>query len=410
MSETFNFPKNFLWGTSVSAHQVEGNNKNNDWWMFEQNGGVANNQKSGSSVDHYSRFKEDFALAEKLNQNIFRFSIEWSRIEPREGEFDEAELAHYEEVLKSLKHHGMKSMVTLFHFTLPNWFAESGGWERKDAVLKFAQCANVVVERLSPLVDFWITINEPTVYATNAYWKGYFPPQERNIIKFNAVINNLLRANKEVYSLIHSKNKSATVGFSHHNVHFEAANPKSLIDRLAVQFADYYGNKRVLSSLYKYSDFIGIQYYVRILLHFHPGGEHLNLFEEYGITKHLSNDIPLTDVGWEMYPKGLFYALESLKKYSKPVIITENGLADRNDTHRREFIRQHLKSVALAIKDRVDVRGYIHWSLLDNFEWTLGHDPRYGLVGIDYENDLKRKVRPSANFFAKICASNSIEI
>lgn len=408
-SKILKFPKNFLWGSATAAHQVEGNNKNSDWWEFEKKkGNIENNEVSGIAVDHYNRYEQDFDIARSLNHNIHRFSIEWARIEPEEGKFDKSKIEHYRKVIQALKERKMKVVLTLFHFTLPNWFAKKGGWENIKAVEFFLRYVEYVVKELGNEVDFWVTINEPLVYSSQSYLLGNFPPKVKSIFRFFKVVNTLITVHKESYLLIHKYFDNAKVCFSKNIPFFEPYRKEIFLDRVSAKLADYIVNDYFISKTSQYIDFFGLQYYVHSRVKFKLGGSYFNLGEEVGIET--SENAIVTEMGWEIYPDGIYHALKKLQKYKLPIIITENGIADKRDEHRADFVRDHLINVHKAIQEGVDVRGYLYWSLMDNFEWIFGRRPRFGLVEIDYEKDLERRVRKSALYFSKICKNNAVDL
>jgi beta-glucosidase len=338
----------FYWGAATSAYQVEGGNKN-DW---SESGFDA-----GKSADHYNRFKDDFDLAKSLGHNAHRFSIEWSRIEPEEGKFNLKELDHYQKVVNALRAQGMEPFVTIWHFTNPVWFAELGGWQNKKAPEYFARYADFLSKNLGNSVNYWVTINEPMVYAANAYFRGVWPPQK----KFSApgyfkVVRNLANAHKLAYQVIRKNDPGAKVGIAKNNIS-------------------------------SHQDFIGLNYY----FHRHPTESGFGGKETH----------PVSDLGWGIYPEGLYMTIKDLQKYKKPIFITENGLADAKDKKRAQFIKDHIFWMKKAMAEGVDVRGYFHWSLIDNYEWDKGFDPRFGMVGVDYSN-MKRRIRDSALEYKKI--------
>jgi len=389
MEKKLEFPKYFLWGSSTSSYQVEGGIEKSDWCQFVD---------AGKACDHYNRYEEDFDLLKKLNQNAFRLSIEWSRIEPEEGEFDEKELEHYLKVLQALKKRGISSFVTLYHWTLPIWFKDKGGWLNPKSVEYFKRYTEKIAEKLGSHVDFWITINEPYIYSGHSYLLGQWPPQEKSILKTIKVLRILARAHKEAYSVIHRLSPEAKVSISKNNIFFEPYENK-FINKIVTGIASYFWNDYFLNSIKKELDFIGVNYYFHDIIKFsfsHP---------KKWLVKNKTGRI--TDVGWEIYPEGIYQVLKNLDKFKKPIYITENGLADAKDKFREGFIREHLCQIHKAIEEEVDVRGYLHWSLIDNLEWSIGFSPRFGLVEIDYSN-LERKPRPSAFYYAKICKENSL--
>jgi len=405
-------PKQFLWGAGTSSHQVEGGT-HNDWSEWEEKNAPRlarqahkkwtqwqqekfpemfdeKNYISGRACDHYNRYEEDFDIAQRLGHNAHRLSLEWSRIEPKKGKFDEKELNHYKNVIAALKKRGLEPFVTLWHFTLPVWVRDIGGWENKETVDYFTRYTDTCLQSMRN-VKFWITLNEPDdIYAVFSYLKGVWPPQKRNPLKTFSVIKNLIRAHKEAYKIIHKHNPSAMVGFAN-NVVFYEASKDCFINKALAFLADYFWNCWFLNRTITYNDFLGCNYY------------HHNVVN-YGFNK--NEDVKTSDIGWEISPRGIYYTLKNLKKYDLPIYITENGLADADDARRGQYIANTLMQVRRAIEDGVDVRGYFHWSLLDNFEWDKGFWPRFGLVEIDYKT-MKRTVRKSAEGYKTIIENAS---
>ncbi len=392
------FPRGFLWGSAAAAHQVEGNNTSSDWWDWEQKGGTS---PSGVACDHYHRFEEDFKSAKSLNQNAHRFSIEWARIEPREGEWDKEAVRHYHRVLDSLKANGLTSFMTLHHVTLPLWFSQRGGFENSSNIKYFERFARFCAEEYGRKVDFWATVNEPLNYVWAAYAAGLWPPQKRKGLAAIGVYLNLIRAHNKAYSAIKDILPEAKVGpvLSTTAVHYHGGNPfLSFIARVV----EVLHNRSFLLLTRRQFDFIGVNYYFR----------HDISFKDLSVevSKKLAEQIILIegkDHGFTSYPKGIYEVLVKLKKYRRPVYITENGVPDAKDELRKEFIKKHLFWVHRALQEGVDVKGYFYWSLTDNFEWIFGFRPRFGLIEVDYRTQ-KRTVRKSARFYARVCKENAI--
>ncbi len=396
------FPEGFLWGAASSAHQTEGNNTNSDWWAWENSrereaelrakGLDPEEYKSGMATDGFNRYDEDFALANMLKHTATRISIEWARIEPKEGQFNEQAFMHYEKVLQSAKFYGLKTFVTLHHFTNPLWFAKKGGFEKTENVEDFVRYAEKVAERLNEYTDFWLTINEPQIYASMSFLQGIFPPQKKNPLLAYRVAKNLV--------LAHNLSVPKMKFFSHSPIsmafHLADVVANTKFSQIPAKLADYFSNEYFLKHTIKFCDFIGVNYY----FHHHIGWLG-------GRRKSLSHHIE-TDLGWGVHPEGLEKVLLKLKKYKKPIYITENGLADKQDLKREKFIEDHLFYAHKAILAGVDLRGYLYWSLTDNFEWEKGFAPRFGLVEIDREDLLKRRVRFSAIKYAEICDNNEL--
>lgn len=390
------FPTGFIWGTATSAHQIEGNNTNSDWWQWEQNKKAEDKyplEPSGIACDSYNRYPEDFDWCKKLNTNAVRLSIEWARLEPKQGVFSEEEFQHYRQVLQAAKDRGLKTFVTLHHFTNPLWLADMGGWGNRKSAKLFAIYAATCAQKLDDLIDVYMTINEPQVLTSQAYINGMWPPNKENPFVALWVQRNLVRAHNLAYTAI-KKHSTKPVGIVKNTAWFfvdpTSHNP---LDHLMCRLFMYLNCDSILNQVRKYSDFIGLNYYFT------------NRLKNFLLTN--ANDWT-SDLGWWIYPKGLEELLKYLKKYQLPIYITENGLADSTDTDRKEFIRQMLTGVHEAIGAGVDVRGYFHWSLLDNFEWHAGFWPRFGLLEVDRQT-LTRTPRTSAQFYADICQTNSIK-
>lgn len=380
----------FLYGAATSAHQVEGNNVHNDWWAWEQYTRAAT--KSGQAADHWNRYKEDFALAKSLSHTAHRLSIEWSRIEPAQGQWNKKAIDHYRAVLTELKDLGMTTFVTLHHFTNPRWLTERGGWESSRTPELFQAYVRYAAQHLAGLVDFWITINEPLVYATQGYWEAKWPPAKHDFPALLRVVQRMANAHRRAYRTLRSITPDAPVGFAKHLVAYLPEHVGQIDDQLVARMEDWWFNHRFFSLTRGMYDFIGVNYYVPRKLRVHILPLQVQRLPWSG---------PVTDLDWPINPAGLTHVLLHMKKYGKPVYITENGLADAKDSLRADFIRDHLRAVEAAQAQGVDVRGYLHWSLLDNFEWADGFGPRFGLIEVDYKT-MERRVRPSAYVYKAI--------
>ncbi|OHA03654.1 MAG: hypothetical protein A3I44_01505 [Candidatus Sungbacteria bacterium RIFCSPLOWO2_02_FULL_51_17] len=400
--------ESFYWGAATSSHQVEGNN-HNDWSEWEKANAdrLANdaqkrqwprhlsegspsplersNYVSGRACEHYTRFSEDFDIAKNLGHNAHRLSLEWSRIEPEEGVFNEEAIGHYREVVQALRARGIEPFVTLWHWPLPLWLRDKGGWKNADNVRYFVRYVEKAVSALGPDVTFWITLNEPLVYTKISYLEGRWPPQEKSYISYLRVSRNLIKAHKKAFGVIKRLQPASQVGIAH-NMSFFEADKSHVINGFLKWFGEWRKNFGFLNAIADYQDFIGFNYYSSYVVN-------LN-FDKVKTEQ-------TTDMGWAIYPKGIYLMLTRLKKYRKPIYITENGLADAKDEKRAQFIDEHIFWLKKAIADGADVRGYFYWSLLDNFEWSDGFWPRFGLVAIDYLTQ-ERSIRPSALIYKSI--------
>ncbi|MBI4050839.1 MAG: glycoside hydrolase family 1 protein [Candidatus Doudnabacteria bacterium] len=396
--KTLKFPAGFLWGAATSAYQVEGGITQNDWAASKM-------PPAGLACDHYNRYQEDFLLAKKLNHSAHRFSLEWSRIEPVADQWDEDAIEHYSHTLDFLKRQGFKTFVTLHHFTNPLWVASEGGWANRKTIEHFAGFVSKICQTIGHLIDFWVTINEPGIYAFVGYQEGFWPPFKKSLLKSYKVYQNMLKAHNKAYEIIHAYYPEAKVGFAHNISYFEPNNPASFFDRLVVRFHEWFYMD--LPYTRTKNDYIGLNHYFYKRMG-------MNIFS---LKKEVVRErkVELSDKGWAIYPRAIFEVLRKLKKFRKPIYITEHGIADRTDKKRPKFIVDYLKEVHRAIQKGVDVRGYLHWALLDSYEWPVlpqektGYEIKFGLVEVDFASpDLKRKIRKSARVYARICKSNAI--
>lgn len=424
--QTLKFPEGFFWGAATSAHQVEGGT-HNDWSEWEKEnaerlaeeakGKWADWQKekfpemfepenylSGKACDHYNLYEKDFDAAKELGHSAHRFSIEWSRIEPEEGKFDEKEIEHYRKVIRAIRERGMEPFVTLWHFTNPVWVNEIGGWENKKTIEYFLRYTEKIIEAFQGEVKFWASFNEAPTYAGHVFALGEWLDAKRNIFLTNRVLKNICGAHNRAYSAVKAKyGDKIKFGIVYNLKHHTAYNSRNILDRIVAKIDEYFRDTRYLEMTTGRTDFIGLNYYFHDRLRFSIGGRFFGLAE----IKNPNEEI--TDLGWDVSPEGIYGIITRLKKYNLPIYITENGLADALDEKRAEFIKNHLFWVHKAISEGADVRGYFYWSLLDNFEWDKGFWPRFGLIEVDPETQA-RTVRKSALEYAKICKNNEIEV
>jgi beta-glucosidase len=421
-SSNFRFPKGFLWGGATSSHQVEGNNTNSDWWAWEQSGKVA--EPSGAAADHYRRYREDFDLAKQLGHTAQRFSLEWSRIETREGEWSREGLAHYGDVIDALRARGMEPVVTIFHYTLPQWLAEKGGLEHPDFEKYFQRFVARVVAEYGARVRWWITFNEPVVQVFKGWILGQWPPGRTN--DFPAalkVMRTMLRSHVLAYHALHAARPDAMVSVAKHALALSPCNPGNRWDRLSVRCREYLFNNLFLDALHtgalrvpglfwerlpsgRTLDFVGLNYYTRDFVK-NTGLSIPGLIGNICTLEHHQSVGKRNDLGWEIYPEGLAHFLKAYSRYKLPILITENGLPVTRDEDRWTFIFLHLWQVARALSEGIPVAGYLHWSLLDNYEWAEGFKGRFGLVEVDYATQ-KRTVRESARRLADVIRRNEL--
>jgi beta-glucosidase len=422
-------PDGFLWGAATAAHQNEGNNRNNQWAAWEEEPGrIYAGQRSGRATDWWDleTAAADFDRAAALGLNSLRISVEWSRIEPEPGSFDPDALARYRDMIGLLTQRGLEPMVTLHHFTDPLWLSARGGWENPAVEGHFIRFVTRVVETLGDRVTLWCTINEPSVYAIEGFLEGYFPPGARSLHRALGVLRCMVLAHGRAYRTIHRLQNDARVGLAHHHRLFLPANSQSMADRRAAALLDQTGNRSVLdavtqgrlkpllgigqevSYLIDTCDFIGLNYYTSARVAFaltRPQWLFTRQFFDPGAES--SDQTPLGEPYSQINPHGLYLALKQVAAYGKPIYITENGLPDADDDQRPHFIATYLSEAWRAIQEGVDLRGYYHWTLVDNFEWAAGWSLRFGLYGLDLESG-ERIPRPSAAVYSQIVHSNGV--
>lgn len=390
MKASLVFPKGFFWGAATAAHQVEGGNFKNDWWEFEQRGKIRDGSSARIACDHYHLFEKDFALAESLGHNAHRLSLEWSRIQPKVNVWDKKEVTHYRQVLLSLKKHKLISFVTLHHFTNPLWFAKMGGWENPKSPEIFRQYVQFCTHNFSDLIDFWLTINEPSVYLYFGYLLGKRPPEKKNLLLAIKVAHNLMKAHHLAYQEIHKYQKQARVSFACDQHLYEPAKNRFSPEILITKIADYFNNEWYLKKAEGCLDFIGVNYYFYTKLNF-------------SLLRPKTFFLKLQEGG----PEGIYKFLLRLKKISLPIYITENGTHDPDDRQRPAFILRNLKWIHQAIQEGADVRGYLHWTFMDNFEWDGGLFYKMGLCQTNFKT-LRRMPRKSAKMYKEIIEANGI--
>jgi len=417
------FPPNFLWGAATSAHQVEGGNDSADWWDWERKAGGPVREPSGTAVEHYSRYPDDLALLASLGLNTFRFSVEWARIEPSEGTFAAAELAHYRNVVERARALGVTPMVTLNHFTLPRWVAAEGGWTSPRTPGLFERYVRRVVEALGDAVPWFCTINEPTTVATGGYMSGWgFPPGVVNVRAWRAAIAGLVEGHKRALAAIHEVRPEAKAGLAVFSVE-RAANRGG---RPADEFSQRW-NEDVYLEAAADDDFIGVQTYTRQQLHLPRimapltrAALAVRPLERFAVPwvmglKDKANgtqapaDSRVTQMGWEYRPESVAAVVRRIAAIypDKDLVVTEHGVATLDDAERVEFIARGLAALHDTIADGTRLRGYVHWSLMDNFEWATGYQANFGLVAVDRATQ-ERTVRPSARFLGEIARTGRL--
>jgi beta-glucosidase len=387
------FPDGFSWGTATAAHQIEGGNTNNDWWAFEHTLDSGCAESSGDGCDSWSRWEEDVDLVAALGLDNYRFSVEWSRIEPAEGEVSRAALGHYRRQCEALRERGVDPVVTFHHFTTPSWLAAQGGWENAKTVEQFARFCDVVGRELGDVMARACTINEPNIVATMGWHAGIFPPGKTDKELSYRVGANLVAGHRAAVEAIRQAAPGVPVGLTLSMTDYQLApggehQLESIRHHAEDVFLDGTGG----------DDFLGVQVYTRMLIG--PNG-----WAGY------EPGVPVLDMGYEFYPQSLGNCLRRAADCTAaalPLLVTENGIGTTDDAQRVDYVRQALGGVLDVIAEGIDVRGYTYWSLLDNFEWAFGYRPRFGLVNVD-RSTFAREPKASAEWFASIVAANALD-
>ena len=403
---------------------MEGNNTNNNWYQWEHSfdesnvSRIHNEQKSEIAVDHWNQYSSDIDLMSDLGVSHYRFSIEWSRIEPKKGEYDPEAIDHYRTMCEEMVSKNITPVITLHHFTNPIWFEEMGAFEKEENSAYFLKFCEVIFEKFSDIVPIWCTFNEPSVYVAQGYFQGIFPPGKKDPVLAGIVLENMLNTHVAVYKKLKSlpNGDKVKIGLVKNIFQFDPYRRWNLVDWMfSILLNDIYTNeplkylKTGKSSFYlpgmvnreisnpdavKSLDFIGLNYYARLFVKGRTGPkEPFELVQREG-------DV-LTDMGWPVYPEGFYKALKKVNELGLPIYVTENGIADESDKIRPMFIKRYLYAMDKAMSERIDVRGYFYWSLMDNFEWAEGYDGKFGLYNVD-RTTLERNLRKGSEAFVEI--------
>jgi beta-glucosidase len=407
----------FLWGVATSAYQIEGAPEN-DWTDWERLGRLKEREvRCGAASGHRERWRQDLSLLPAIGANAYRYSIEWSRLEPRPGEFDTAALEFESERAGFLRARGIEPVVTLLHYTHPAWFWRAGGWENRDSVGWFRRLAERVGAAL-PDVRMWVTVNEPITFILGGYLGGLIPPGKKSFAAAATALEHLLRAQTEAALALAGRPSGARCGLAHNMLDFAPDRPDSALDRRLVYAGEalyntalieaistgrmwwsFPGEGRVefaIPDLPRATGYLGVNYYSRVHLRFRglPGAAGEFFYRD-------RSGRGLTDTGWEIYPQGFDRVLSSAAGAGLPILVTENGIATDDDRLRRSFLHEHTLILAHHLAAGTPIEGYFYWSLLDNFEWLEGFRPRFGLFEVDYATFARRR-RPSADLFAAL--------
>ncbi len=406
------FPKHFFWGASTASHQVEGGTVNQwtewelahasqlaktakarlqhevaDWDAIKDQAQDPNNYVSGRGVDHYRRYEEDFDIAKSLNLNALRFSVEWSRIEPEEGKWDEKEVEHYRQYIAALRKRGIEPFLNIWHWTMPTWFTKKGGFAAIGNLKYWRRFIEKIAEEFASELKYIITLNEPNVYTTFSYLIGEWVPEVKSPWQFTVANMNLVMAHRQAYKILRKHSPTLQIGIAPQMSNIQSKRPNNALDASAVLWMRHFWNWWFVNRVRRKIDFIGFNYYFA---------------DYYRVGKRENPPAPINDLGWYMEPEGLHPLLIRVwEHFKKPIFITENGVADAKDQYRQWWLEETTVAMERALSEGVDIRGYFHWSLLDNFEWKYGWWPKFGLVAVDRKNGMKRTIRPSAKWFAK---------
>lgn len=386
------FPDGFCWGTATAAHQIEGGNWNNDWWAWEHAPGSPCAEPSGDACDSWNRWSEDIALVAELGLDTYRFSLEWSRIQPEPDEWSHAAIAHYRAMCEALLHNGIDPTVTFHHFTTPRWVADRGGWENADTVERFADFCGRAAAELRDVLRRACTINEPNIVAFIGWLVGVFPPGKRDAELRHHVNDVFVRAHREAAAAIRSSAPGVPVGMTLAMSDYQAIDGgEERRDHLRQGMED------VFLDAVSADDFLGVQTYSR---------------QRIGLEGPLGPEpgVAVLPMGYEYWPAALEATLRRAWHYtggSVPLLVTENGIGTDDDAQRVQYVREALAGVGRCLADGIDVRGYTYWSLLDNFEWAYGYGPRFGLVSVDRQT-FARTPKPSAKWFGQVAGMNQV--
>ena len=417
------FPPGFLWGAATAAHQVEGENTNSDWWDWEARPGTPCADRSGIACDHYRRYRDDIGLLAGVGLNAYRYSVEWARVEPVDGSFAQVELDHYRRMTDAVLEAGLTPMVTLNHFTLPRWVAQRGGWMAPDTPARFARYCDAVVRALADRVGWYCTINEPGIVALGGYLGVLgFPPGTTDATSWEKAIAGLVEGQRRSLVAVKGARPEARAGATHSMQAWEPdAGSRALVADLRRSSED------VFLEASADDDFVGVQTYTsvevrlglaaRTLLGLALRSRRLMRVAAPPVLRRQAKDpaaasakgARVTQMGYAFAPEAVATTIRRVAEIlpGRDIVVTEHGVATDDDEERIEFIERGLRAIHGTIRDGLPVRGYVHWSALDNFEWARGYGMRFGLIGVDRTTQA-RTVRPSARHLGAIARANAV--
>ena len=411
---TFKLPETMLLGVSTASTQIEGGNVNSNWNDWYAQGKITDGTDPATGNDHWEKWQEDTELLSEMGLQLYRFSVEWARLMPQEGKVDETVVLRYRRELELLREKGIRSLLTIHHFSNPMWFEGKGGFTKEENLGDYLSLVELVIDRFGDLCSDYITINEPNVYTTNSFFFGAWPPGETNLKNTIHVMENLAFCHIKAYNMIHEKRREmgfedTMVGCANHVRVFAPKNKWNPWHRLAAKLTEYLFQSALTEAMTlgrfpfplknrgklpqgEYTDFIGVNYYSRSTVS--------------GIGDGVRENCPKNDLGWEIYPQGIVECSRKLMKVlPRPIWITENGTCDNDDRFRCRYLYDHLKVLS---ESKLPVERYYHWCFCDNFEWVEGNSAKFGLVSVDPETK-ERVVKNSGHFFSEIIRRGGVD-
>lgn len=387
------FPDGFLWGAATAAHQIEGNNVNSNWWPQEHAAGTTIVEPSGDAADSYHRYRDDIRILSELGLNSYRFSIEWARIEPERGFVSRASIDHYRRMVDTCLEFGIEPIVTLMHFTVPRWFENDGFWRAPDAADLFARYTELALPVVSSGVRYVCTINEPNIAAMLAGGEDASNLVAHGLPKPDLGVADALLLSHQRSRDVLSQLNGVKSGWTIATQAFEAADEPGAEEKkaeIAYAAEDWY-----LENITG-DDFIGVQAYTHTIVG--PEG-----------ARPPAAEVEKTLTGWEYFPPAAAIGVRAAWELSDhvPVMITENGIATEDDSRRIDYTRGALEGLHQTIEDGVELLGYQHWSALDNYEWSSGFRPTFGLIAWDRET-FARTPKPSAHWYGEVARRNGL--
>ena len=409
----FQLKEGMLLGAATAATQIEGGAASNNWYNWYRHGYIKDGSDPSTAVDHCEKWEEDLALMQEMGLQCYRMGIEWSRVEPQDGVFDEKAIARYRQEIQAIQDAGIPVLLTIHHFSNPLWLEERGGFAQHDNITYFLRYVRKMVESLGDLVSEYITINEPNVYAFNGYMEGAWPPGRKSFLDMARVMTNMAAAHIEAYGLIRKTRlqmgyRNTRVGVANHLRVFAPKDPKNPLHRFWAERVEELFQGSLARAMCtgkavfpigkhpsivpgRFCDFHGVNYYTRSTVS--------------GPADGVASNCPVNDLGWEIYPEGITQACQKLYKLlPRPIYITENGACDNSDYFRARYIAEHLQALCAS---PLPIERYYHWCFCDNWEWTEGVSARFGLVHVNHETGA-RTVKRSGEFYRRLIAEGGV--